>query len=232
VGIPERIAPVRSIFLVTLREHVHESLREAIIAGRLPDGERLNERDMARDLGVSTTPLKEALRQLESEGLVRTESRRGVFVTFGAAQAEEMSLARAALESMIARMAAKRAVASDLALLRSHVADMQLATEQGNIERLIELNELFHGQIHQASGCSYLRKLQSKQQIYNHRIRAALLHEAEERRLALAEHTAIFNAIIDRDSDAAERFMRDHIVRSGQRHIETVFGNAATADEP
>src|SRR3546814_11780876 len=61
-----------------------------IFAGRFRDGERLNERELAKDLGVSTTPLKEALRQLEDEGLVRTEARRGVFVTFGTQQAEEM----------------------------------------------------------------------------------------------------------------------------------------------
>src|SRR3546814_1757699 len=94
-----------------------------IFAGRFRDGERLNERELAKDLGVSTTPLKEALRQLEDEGLVRTEARRGVFVTFGTQQAEEMSLARAALESLIARLAAKRATGDHNEALRVHVAE-------------------------------------------------------------------------------------------------------------
>jgi DNA-binding GntR family transcriptional regulator len=103
--------------------------RRSLPAGFVGE-ERLNERDLARDLGVSTTPLKEALRQLETEGLVRTEPRRGVFVTYGAQQAEEMSLARAALESMIARMAAKRASLADVDVLRAQVADMETSDAQ------------------------------------------------------------------------------------------------------
>src|SRR5258705_1510897 len=105
---PTRLKPVAPAYLKGLREHVHDVLRRAIIAGELPSGTILKERQMAAQLGVSTTPLKEALRRLEGEGLVATEPRRGIRVTFDAAQAEEMALARAALESMIARMAAAR----------------------------------------------------------------------------------------------------------------------------
>lgn len=74
----ERVTPVQPIFLINLRDHVHENLRKAIIAGRFVGEERLNERDLARDLGVSTTPLKEALRQPRDRGpgADRTEARR------------------------------------------------------------------------------------------------------------------------------------------------------------
>jgi DNA-binding GntR family transcriptional regulator len=225
-----RISPVEPIVMASLRDHVHERLREAIIAGRFGDGERVNERELAKDLGVSTTPVKEALRQLEAEGLVRTEPRRGVFITFGAQQAEEMSLARAALESMIARLAAKRATSVHIEALRVHVADMAQATRAGDVERLIALNGLFHGQIHEASGCDYLRRLQGRQQMYNQATRIALLGEAEERERALAEHRAILKAIAVGDQDAAERVMRDHVVRSGQRHIAIVFRSASAGE--
>src|SRR3954454_18433800 len=127
----ERVVPIQPIFLANLRDHVHHNLRDAIVAGKFSDGERLHERELAREMGVSTTPLKEALRQLESEGLVRTEARRGIYVTFGAKQAEEMSLARAALESMIARLAAKRASASHAERLRELVSSMEVATAAG-----------------------------------------------------------------------------------------------------
>jgi DNA-binding GntR family transcriptional regulator len=227
----ERVVPIQPIFLANLRDHVHHNLRNAIVAGQFTDGERLNERDLARELGVSTTPLKEALRQLEAEGLIRTEARRGVYVTFGAQQAEEMSLARAALESMIARQAAKRASAKDVDILRHFVSRMNDATAIGDVELLIELNESFHSQIHEASGCDYLRRLQGKQQMYNRTTRVALLGEAEERGRALSEHRAIAEAIAVGDPDAAERIMRDHIVRSGQRHIQTVFGIAPIGEK-
>jgi DNA-binding GntR family transcriptional regulator len=226
----ERVVPVQPIFLANLRDHVHFNLRDAIVAGRFGNGERLNERDLAREMGVSTTPLKEALRQLEAEGLVRTEARRGVYVTFGAQQAEEMSLARAALESMIARLAAKRASASHAERLRELVSSMEVATSAGDVDRLIELNQAFHGQIHEASGCDYLRRLQAKQQMYNHTTRVALLGQEEERQRALAEHSAIAEAITAGDQDTAERTMRDHVMRSGQRYLQTVF-NAAPIGE-
>ena len=71
------IEPVSPHLLRSLREHVHERLRRAIVAGRFRNGERLNERSLADMLGVSTTPVKDAIRMLESEGLVRTEARRG-----------------------------------------------------------------------------------------------------------------------------------------------------------
>ncbi len=228
----KRIDPVAPLLLANLRDHVRESLRKAILAHQFAYGERLNERDLAKELGVSTTPLKEALRQLEAEGLVRTEARRGVFVTFNAQQAEEMALARAALESMIARLAALRAKPDDVAVMRDLVAAMEGATATGDVDRLIALNGYFHGRIHEASGCQYLLRLQGKQQMYDHATRVALLGEAEERGRALDEHRAILAAIAAGDADAAERRMRDHIVRSGQRHIDTVFGIAPQGDQP
>ena len=227
----ERVVPIQSIFLANLRDHVHHNLRDAIVAGKFSDGERLHERELAQEMGVSTTPLKEALRQLEAEGLVRTEARRGIYVTFGAKQAEEMSLARAALESMIARLAAKRASSDEAEHLRALVSEMESATVAGDVSRLIELNEAFHSRIHDASGCEYLRRLQAKQQMYNHTTRVGLLGEPEERGRALIEHRAIADAIAAGDQDAAERVMRDHIVRSGQRHVETVFGHVSKGEE-
>ena len=127
-----RLEPVDPAYLMGLREHVHHVLRRAIIAGELPAGTWLNERQMATELGVSTTPLKEALRRLESEGLVATEPRRGVRVTFDAGQAEEMALARAALEGMIARMAAQRIDAEGTVRLGAIVDAMALATTGGD----------------------------------------------------------------------------------------------------
>src|SRR3977135_603425 len=91
---PPRLQPVDPAYLKGLREHVHDVLRRAIIAGELPSGTILKERQMAAQLGVSTTPLKEALRRLEGEGLVATEPRRGIRVTFDAAPAGEEARAR------------------------------------------------------------------------------------------------------------------------------------------
>lgn len=218
-----RLDPVDPAFLKGLREHVHDVLRRAIIAGELPAGAVLNERQVAEELGVSTTPLKEALRQLEGEGLVQTEPRRGVRVTFDAAQAEEMALARAALESMIARIAAGRITPAGIAQLRAVVVDMAAATAAGDADRLIELNERFHDAIHLVSGCRYLQRVLVGQRVYDHATRVFLLGDAAERERALAEHRAILEALARNHPDDAERAMRDHVVRSGQQHVRTAF---------
>lgn len=217
------LMPVDPSFLKSLREHVHDTLRRAIIAGQFRPEQRLNERQLAATLGVSTTPLKEALRRLESEGLVRIEARRGVYVTFSAAQAEEMALARAALESMIARLAARRATRDQCEALRETVSAMADATAAGDVERLIGLNEHFHGAIHTASGCHYLQRLLDAQRMYDHATRVTLLGDAAERGCALDEHRGILQALCEADADRAERAMRDHIVRSGQQHVASVF---------
>src|ERR1700676_893255 len=139
-----RIGPLDPLILRGLRDHVQESLREAIISGRFRSGDKLNDRLLAAELGVSTTPVKEALQRLEIDGLVRIEPRRGVYARFNAQQAEQMMLARSALEGMIAREAARRASDDALAGLDHHIAEMADATQAAAIERLIVLNERFH----------------------------------------------------------------------------------------
>lgn len=220
----EREAPVlEPIRLRSLREHVHEELRQAIISGRFKTGAKLNERQLAADLGTSTSPLKEALRQLEAEGLVRTESRRGSYVTFSPRQAEEMTLARAALESIIARQAAKHAPEERFNGLRAVIEEMRVAVGSGDVQELIRLNEKFHDAIHEASGCDYLRRLQNAQRTYDHAARVTVLSREDVRRISFLEHEAIMEAIVARNEDEAERLMRQHILDAGKTHIELVF---------
>jgi DNA-binding GntR family transcriptional regulator len=219
-----RIGPLDPLILRGLRDHVQEALREAIISGRFRSGDKLSERLLAAELGVSTTPVKEALQRLAIDGLVRIEPRRGAYAMFNAAQAEQMMLARAALEGMIAREAAQRASDGDLAGLDHHVAEMGRATEDGAIEQLIVLNEKFHDAIQTASGCAYLASLLDGQRMYDRATRVALLGDPAERKRALREHGAIARALADRDADRAEQAMREHIIRSGRQHVETVFG--------
>lgn len=218
-----RLIPFDPSILKGLRDHVHATLRAAIISGELPTGAHLNERQLASELGISTTPVKEALRRLEGEGLIVTEPRRAVRVSFDARQAEEMALARAALESMIARMAASRIDTARLKALEQTFAKMAAVTQTGGAQELIALNEEFHEAIHEASGCAYLQRVLVGQRVYDHATRAFLLGEPEERERALSEHRAILDALARRDSDAAERAMRDHVIRSGRQHVKAAF---------
>lgn len=226
-----RLEPVDPAYLKGLREHVHEALRRAIVHGEIPSGTILNERQVAEQLGVSTTPLKEALRRLEGEGLVVTEPRKGIRVTFDAEQAEEMALARAALEGMIARMAAQRIDKAGMARLGAIVAQMRDATQAGVTDRLIVLNELFHDTIHEISGCRYLQRILIGQRVYVHTARQLILGDPDERARALTEHTAIYEALTRGHPDDAERAMREHVVRSGRHHVKTAFEGRAKAGD-
>ncbi len=221
------IEPVAPHLLRSLREHVHERLRRAIVAGRFRNGERLNERQLAEMLGVSTTPVKDAIRKLESEGLVRTEARRGVFVEFSARQALEMALGRAALESVMAHIAANRLSDADIAEMARLIDDMEHATAHSALEDLVTLNEVYHGTIHRISGCTYLERRLDGQRMYDHAQRIALLSESAERAQGFEEHKSIFEALAGRDPALAETRMRRHIVRSAKSHVRQVFGAEA-----
>lgn len=218
------VEPVAPDLLRSLREHVHERLRRAIVAGRFRNGERLNERHLAEMLGVSTTPVKDAIRKLESEGLVRTEARRGVFVEFSPRQALEMALGRAALESVMAHIAANHLTEDGAAELGQLIAEMEQATEHGDLEDLVALNETYHRAIHRISGCTYLERRLDGQRMYDHAQRIALHSEPDERRRGFEEHRDIFEALLARDPARAELRMRRHIVRSAKAHVRLVFG--------
>lgn len=211
------------VTVMSLRDQVHQSLRAAILKGRFRTQQRLNERQLAEMLGVSTTPVKEALRQLEADGLVETHARRGVTVLFDRAWAEEMVLARAALESMIARLAAQRITPEAAEQLLMVVEQMQSTTQNGTAEELVLLNERFHGLIHDIARGSYLRRLIERQQVYDSETRKVIHSNPSERERAFEEHAIIGKAIAAGDVATAESAMRDHVVRSGETYLGEIF---------
>ncbi|WP_298013309.1 GntR family transcriptional regulator [uncultured Castellaniella sp.] len=214
------LAPIQT---TSLRDEVHERLRLAIVSGYYKAGTRLNERKLAAEMGVSTSPVKEGLRRLEAEGLVRTEPRRGSFVTFEARQAEEMTLARAALESLVAGMAAQHATQDDLERMRALLGRMKAALEGDDVDHLVSLNSAFHDAVRAASGGTYLLGLLNTLHAFNHGTRVAVLSDRRVRKASLREHTAIYEAIAGRDVARAEALMRSHVTDAGKTHIELLF---------
>lgn len=210
----------------SLREHVHERLRRSIVAGRFKSGERINERQVAEMLGVSTTPVKDAIRMLEGEGLVRTEARRGVFVEFSAHQAFEMALGRAALKSVMAHIAAKKMTAETVEELAGLIDAMRRATDRGALEEIVRLNEAYHGAIHRISGCRYLERRLDGQRMYDHAQRLSLLGEPGQSEAGFLEHKGIFDALAARDAALAESRMKQHILRSAREHVQLIFGES------
>jgi DNA-binding GntR family transcriptional regulator len=217
------LAPLHPLAIVGLREHVYRVLREAILAGQFAPGSRLNERNIAEQLGVSTTPVKEALRQIEADGLVVTKPRSGVIVRFDYAWAEEMILARAAIESTIARLAAQRIKGDDAPPLRKILGDLLAATESADPPELIRLNEIFHDQIRSIARAKYLKMLNDRQDLYDTGARRVIHQDPGERQRAYAEHAAIAEAIIACDARAAEAAMKAHVMRAGESYLKLAF---------
>jgi len=140
-----------------LREAALSAIRQAILCGDLKPGQRLMETDIAEQMGMSRAPVREALRQLETEGLVVSEPHRGTFVVeLSIADLWEIYTLRAAIESLAVRIVTERASAETLAQLQQAVADMAQATREGDRVRLIALDMSFHEMLCRASGHSRL----------------------------------------------------------------------------
>jgi DNA-binding GntR family transcriptional regulator len=215
VNHPDALRPLEPALFQGLRDVVHARLRAAILAGELAGNARLSERAIALGLGISTTPVKEALRRLESEGLVVTMPRRGTFVSsFTVERIAEMAQIRMALECVSARLAAAKATTTQIRRLERQLGEMRRLTEKSDGEALIGANEAFHDQIHTIASNPYLSQLVLILRAYDLAARRRILARKDELARALAEHQAILAAIRARDSDAAEAAMRAHVARS------------------
>jgi DNA-binding GntR family transcriptional regulator len=208
------LEPIRADYLRSLSDHAHSRIRAAILSGAFTPGRRLRERQLAEELGISTTPIKEALKRLELEGLIVTAPRRGTFVRYAPETASEMALIRASLESVVVRLAAMKITDAEIGLLDGHLAAMRLATRDGDYEPVVESNAQFHQLIDRIADNAYLRQLLQTLKVYDELNRRQVLRSRDEAEQGLAEHAAIFAALATRDPELAERRMREHILRS------------------
>jgi GntR family transcriptional regulator of gluconate operon len=141
----------------SLREAALAAIRQAILRGDLIPGQRLVESDIAEQMGMSRAPVREALRQLETEGLVVSEPHRGSFVAeLSATDLCEIYTLRAALESLAVRIVTEKASVEILAQLQQAAADMAEAARAGDLARLAALDMSFHEMLCRASGHSRL----------------------------------------------------------------------------
>jgi DNA-binding GntR family transcriptional regulator len=145
---------------VRATEHAYVSVREGILHGTYKAGARLTEEDLARSTGVSRTPIREALRRLQAEGLVRLEANHGAIVApFELADAEEIFELRAVLEPIAAERAAVRADGATIAELRALAEQQALASTQrvgSYLAQIADLNDRFHRLVQTAAGSARL----------------------------------------------------------------------------
>ena len=196
-----------------LRSRACDAIKRAItemdIYGQ--DGDiRLDERQLSQDLGVSRTPIREALSILEQEGFVRSIPRRGlVVVRKSKREIVEMITVWAAIESMAARLAAPRITAAELDELRGHVEAFQ-DDPDAHIHEYSDANMAFHKAIIRLGGVGLMSSLTDTLFIHMRAVRAVTMTQDNRARRSIADHRAIIAALAARDADKAARLVREH----------------------
>lgn len=203
-----------------IRDKVYEQLRQAIFAGRFKPGERLVERKLADVLGVSRTPVREAIRMLELEGLVSHLPRIGVVVAeINEVEVLEIYRIRAVLEGLAARMAAERINPDQLKQLEMLLQSIQDNAKHNQLDALEKSHREFNEVIYKAADSPRLYGMITT--LLDYVVRYARVGYAKPGRIdeANKEHHRLLEAIKLRDGDLAERIAREHIENSKQAYF-------------
>jgi DNA-binding GntR family transcriptional regulator len=190
---------------------VYSQLRERILSLDLAPGARLHEAELAAELAVSRTPLREALRLLLAEDLVEQLPTGGMLVRrLDLQDMRELYAVRAALEGLAAREACRRLTEADLEALGNLVEQMRLLVDHP--AELTRLGGEFHARIAAIAGNRRCEQLLRQLRGHMRRYHALTSRREPRRRAALEDHRALFEALRARDPDAAERTVRDHVL--------------------
>lgn len=195
-----------------LRDIVFQTLRNAIITGEFQPGERLMETQLAEKLGVSRTPIREAIRKLELEGLVIMVPRKGAQVAqFTEKDIQDVLEVRAALEALAAKLACKRMDDRSFLKLQLAIAEYSYAAKNKDLETMIEKDVEFHDIICNATQNDKLIQMFNNLKEQVNRYRITYIKNAEDSETVVAEHTAILQALQNRDEETASSLASKHI---------------------
>jgi DNA-binding GntR family transcriptional regulator len=194
----------------TTAEAVYRALRHGIVHGDLAPGQRLRSDALATEMRVSRTPVREALRKLEAEGLVAHSGPRLVVRALSEQDLTELFYVREALEGMAARLAAENATPSEIEQVRELLDDMEIVHQRGDLGALRRLSGMFHQLVCRASHNN--RLLESLQSLLDHvrQMQTSTLYQEGRPADALKEYRALLQAIEARDADRAETLAREH----------------------
>lgn len=207
----------------TLREKILENIRDSILKGTLKAGERVSEPDLAERYGISRTPIREAFRQLESEGYLTVVPRKGAVVTaLSERDVEEFYSIKSILEGYAARLAAEKLTDRDIERLETineRLAKLALA---GDVKTFFRVHNEFHEQFIRASGNEKLLELIQQLLKKFDRLRIASLSLPGRMEISVQEHVKIIDAFKLRDGDTADLLVRKNAAYGGQVLIQSI----------
>ncbi len=228
--------PVLSIAPISptesLKSQAYAALRDAIHQANIYSEDadlRLDERDLSARFGISRTPLREAIAQLEHEGLVQVLPRKGVFIVRKTkAEILEMITVWAALESMAARLACQQATDAEIAALHDLVDDFASDKVAQRMGEYSDANIRFHQAIVRLSGCELIAEMTDRLFFHVRAIRQRTIFEKDRAQRSIVDHKEIITALDVRDTERAERLVRDHTLRLRdhvERYVDLEFEN-------
>jgi len=207
----------RALSKYSLRNRIHNKIREDILKGRYKTGESLVEMKLAEELGVSRTPVREALRQLELEGLVTSIPNKGVIVSGITVQdIEDIFEIRSLIEGLAAKRAVNKITEDDLKRMEEILELTDFYTTKEDVEKWSELDTEFHEIIFKACKSKPLWNVLSNFHHFTQRPRIFSLHVPGRMKAAADEHRKIFQAFVERDQVKAEKAMVKHVCNAKQ----------------
>lgn len=210
----ERFPTIKLDNYKPLRDLVFEAMREAILSGRLKPGERLMEVQLAEEMGVSRTPVREAIRKLELEGLVVIVPRKGAYVSgFTLKDAAEVFEIRSSLEGLAAALAAERITDDEIALLDEVLKEISAAVAKGDINELVKKDGEFHQILFSASRNDRLTQMINNLKEQIDRFRVQSFTNPTRLQSVLTEHKKILDAIKRGNAEDAEKLAKEHIYK-------------------
>ncbi|MDR3563064.1 MAG: GntR family transcriptional regulator [Negativicutes bacterium] len=198
----------------SLKEKAYSVIKEDIICCKYPPGSVLSEKELVERLGISRTPIREALNRMEQEGLVKIVPQRGVFVADVTLKTTlELYQVRELLEPFIVRLATPLAAAERLGEFQTAFAAQVESTAK---EEIIALDHRFHFYLAESCGNAFLAQLMANIRTQIDRTRVTSSRDWQSVKLGVAEHLDIIAALLARDEEKASQAMYSHIVRSRQ----------------
>ena len=196
----------------SLRGQVFDKIRSDILNGKYKRGEELVESSIGKELGISRTPVREAIRQLELEGLVQLVPNKGAVVTgISEKDVRDIYLIRARLEGLAARMAAKNITPELLDAMEETVVLSEYHAKKEHYEQVCEMDSKFHKLLYKASGSRILEHTLTDYHQYVQRVRMASIMKKRRMEKSNDEHDAILTAIREHDEEKAELVATRHI---------------------
>ncbi|MBQ9990792.1 MAG: GntR family transcriptional regulator [Lachnospiraceae bacterium] len=215
----------------SLRGRVFHKIREDILSGKYKDNEELKEVAIGEELGVSRTPVREAFRQLELEGLIHIIPNKGAYVTgITVKDVKDIYMIRSLLEGLCAKWATMNISKEQLEELEENVYLSEFHASKGHSEQIAELDNRFHEILYEASGSKMLERQLRDFHGYVLRVRKKTLSKFKRSTQSNKEHKLILEAIKEKDEKKAERMANEHILNAYENMVKNGLYEAYDAE--